>query len=48
MDIENKVENKIVSTSKKDNVRERAASKTGNAERAEKSLSTFTSQDRKV
>lgn len=47
-DIENKVENERVSPSKKDSVREGAASKTGNAERAEKSLSTFTSQDRRV
>lgn len=38
MDIENKVENEIVSTSKKDNVREGAVSKTGNAERAEQRL----------
>lgn len=46
--MENKMENEIVSTSKKDNVREGAVSKTGNAERADQPLSTCTSQDTKV
>lgn len=42
------MENEIVSTSKKDNVRERVDSKTENAERPEQPLSTCNSQDRKA
>lgn len=48
MNTENKVENEIMSASRKDNAREEAVSKTGNAERAEQPLSTCTFQDRKA
>lgn len=48
IDIENKMENEIVSTSKANDAREGEGRKTGNAEKAAQPPSTCTSQDRKV